>query len=70
MPKVAEKDSKRSKRRANRGFVNLETSSRKHRRAKRRMQNVVGGKQLQPGEKYQPGPQDFVFTGPGALKYH
>ncbi len=37
------KDSNRSKRRANRGFVSLAVSSRKHRRAKRRMLNPAKG---------------------------
>ena len=38
-----DKNSLRSKRRANRGFKSLELSSRKHRRAKRRMLNPAKG---------------------------
>jgi hypothetical protein len=36
------KDSKRSKKRASRGFVSLAVSSRKHRRAAKRMAGATG----------------------------
>lgn len=76
-------NSRRSKRREKRGFKSLETSSRKHRRALRRMnsaatigQNHVGtgGQWYKPGTKVDPPTQGktktFAAVAGGALKYH
>lgn len=64
--------SKRSKKRANRGFVSLERSSRKHRRALERLGSscVLGGNQLKPGEKYQSKLNGLTYTAGGAMKFH
>lgn len=49
------KDSNRSKKRAKRGFKSLELSSRKHRRANKRMLIAcnINGNTYKPGEKVQ-----------------
>ena len=67
------KDSQRSVRRANRGFKSLEESSRKHRRALRRLDEARTqyNKLLKPGEKSDGGVLgNFVHTGGGAMRYH
>jgi len=71
-------DSQRSVRRANRGFVSLEVSSRKHRRALRRLTDsqIISGVQYPAGTKKEPdagrGMKTHVFmhTAGGALRYH
>lgn len=66
-------DSKRSKRRSKRGFVSLEISSRKHRRANNRQisaNKLSNGDVLKPGEKVVPRTKDFEYTGSGKLNYH
>jgi hypothetical protein len=74
--KTPDKNSKRSKRRANRGFVDLETSSRKHRRAygRRSRACVLNGRHLEPGAKdlVQPGPGTNIWThtAGGSLNFH
>lgn len=70
------KNSKRSIRRKARGFVNLATSSRKHRRALGRMSRacLLNGRYLEPGEKseVQPGPgtNSWLHTAGGSINYH
>lgn len=58
-----------SKKRATRGFKSLETSSRMHKRALRRMHEhcVIEGKHYEPGTK---AGNDNEFTAGGSLKYH
>ena len=72
-----DKDSKTSKRRANRGFKDLLTSSRKHRRAlkKQAPSRFFDGKDHKPGEKAPcatgPNPRrGWLYTAGGALNYH
>jgi hypothetical protein len=64
-------NSKRSKKRKVRGFKNLELSSRKHKRALRRLRPklVVYGQILKPGEKKDNGPKTFMHTAGGAMKF-
>lgn len=61
-------DSKRSKKRRNRGFRSLIESSRKHRRAnnRQREKRFVDGVMRAPGEKAMEG----ALTAGGSLKYH
>jgi hypothetical protein len=67
--------SKRSKRRANRGFKSLELSCRIHRRAFRRLReacNIGNNKHLNPGEKgeVQNGASNrWLHTAGGSIKY-
>lgn len=69
-------DSFRSIRRKNRGFVNLETSSRKHRRANKRrtIASTISGVLYEPGTKVIPNIggkiKVFMATAGGALHYH
>lgn len=65
-------NSKRSKRRAKRGWKSLEQSSRKHKRAQRRLlaSCKVYGSMLKPGEKKDNGAGSFVHTAGGSLQYH
>lgn len=77
MSKVADPSSKRSKRRRNRGFQDLQTSTRKHRRAYRRQMSsrIIEGKVMAIGEKDEPSLKGgklkvFLHTGSGKLKYH
>lgn len=71
MPKEPNKDSRRSVRRKNRGFVSLERSSRKHRRALRRMAEacIIKGTQHKPGTKTE-SVYGWTHTAGGALRYH
>lgn len=74
-PLPKDPNSKRSARRANRGFQGLEKSSRKHRRAFRRLGescNIGNGKHVAPGEKQlvRAGLSDWMHTGGGKMKYH
>lgn len=68
--------SKRSKRRAARGFINLETSSRKHQRAfgRRSRKSCINNKHYSPGEKIicvkGAGSKDCLHTAGGALNFH
>lgn len=75
--------SERSKKRKKRGFVSLERSSRKHRRAKRRLDESAtvgnnhqgsGGTLYLPGTKVDPPTQGkektFLATAGGAYNYH
>ncbi len=73
--KHPDQDSKRSKRRANRGFKSLEQSSRKHKRNVRRQ----GEKQTFAGKRHEAGVKDFcsgggrtewLYTSGGANRYH
>lgn len=75
--KLADSNSKRSKRRVNRNFRDLLTSTRKHRRAHERQMSsrVIFGKTLAIGEKIEPSLHGgklkvFIHTGSGKLKYH
>jgi hypothetical protein len=72
MPYKADPQSRRSKRRANRGFKSLEQSCRKHRRALSRLGSacVLGGSQLKPGDKYLSKLNGFTYTAGGAMRYH
>lgn len=71
-------NSKRSKRRKNRGFKSLEVSTRKGRRAARRSADSrsIAGKVREAGEKatretVQGGAKfGFIHTAGGSLKYH
>lgn len=70
-------DSKTSQRRRNRGFISLEQSSRMHRRAKRRSQEVrtISGTLYEPGEKKLPSLQGgklsvYLANAGGSLHYH
>lgn len=66
--------SKRSKRRANRGFVNTAVSTRKGRRADERssIARNLGGKVLEPGQKadVKCGLSTWVHTAGGAIHHH
>ncbi len=55
-----------------RGFVSLEVSSRKHRRAHKRLDSArtVYGRLLEPGEKVTNGQGSFMHTAGGALHYY
>lgn len=72
------KDSNRSKKRAKRGFKSLEESSRKHKRAYRRMSIAcnINGNIYKPGEHVQlnvsgrAGANQWVCTAGGSLKYN
>lgn len=75
--KYPDPSSKRTKRRANRGFVSLEKSSRKHRRAANRQYGArfFNGKDHKPGEKDVcaggPNPRaQWLYTAGGSLRYH
>lgn len=71
-------NSKRSVKRSNRGFKSLEVSSRKHKRAERRSNEVrtISGKILPPGTKAVPDlgaakkTKAFLHTAGGSLKFH
>jgi hypothetical protein len=72
-------DSKRSKKRKNRGFTTLTMSCRKHRRAENRLKqaqvmgmnpNATGGKRIGPGEKTTNAESGFELRGGGAIRYH
>jgi hypothetical protein len=69
-------NSKRSRRRKNRGFKNLELSSRKHRRANKRQDSarVFNGADHKPGEKANcasgPNPRRaWLYTAGGAINF-
>lgn len=75
--KVADPNSKRSKRRKNRNFVDLLTSTRKHKRAYRRQMasRIIFGKVMKIGEKDEPSLNGgklkvFLHTGSGKFDYH
>lgn len=70
MTKQPQKDSKRSLRRKSRGFVDLSTSSRMHRRANRRLSIActMNGQLHKPGEKAQVG--EWLHTAGGSINYH
>lgn len=66
-------DSKRTKRRKNRKFIDLATSCRKHRRARHRQyssNHLSNGETLKPGDKMIPKFKDCIYTGSGKLNYH
>lgn len=69
-------ESNRTRRRKNRGFVSLEQSTRKHRRALRRlMYNCTISKVVyEPGDKKLPDLAGkikvFMHTAGGSMKYH
>lgn len=71
-------NSKRTARRKNRGFKSLETSCRKHRRAKRRSEDSrsIAGKVREAGEKAiretvsGGAKKGFTHTAGGSLRYH
>lgn len=80
--KGSDPNSERSKRRRNRGFVSLDTSSRKHRRAKKRMlikctvgasYQGNGGTTHEPGFKADPPLQGkiktFTWNCGGSMNY-
>lgn len=71
--KYPDENSKRSKRRKNRGFKSLEVSSRKHRRAHERLliACTLAGKTLKPGEKAEVkcGSSTWVHTAGGSMRY-
>lgn len=64
-------NSKTSQKRKNRGFVSLEKSSRKHRRAARRLAEacVIKGTTHKPGTKTE-SVYGWMHTAGGALRYH
>lgn len=64
--------STRSKKRANRGFRNLETSTRKGKRAERRslIARTVNGTLYPPGTKVPNRQGQLEFTAGGSRKYH
>ena len=66
------KNSNRSKKRAKRGFIDLDTSSRKHRRANKRsaISRYQYGKIGNPGDKVSGGAKSFVHNCGGSIKYH
>lgn len=75
-PKRKDPNSGRSKRRVHRGFVDLATSTRKHRRVYRRMASACtfGDKQHEPGHKEEGSLKggklkSFVYTAGGSLRY-
>lgn len=75
--KYPDANSKRSMRRANRGFKSLEVSSRKHRRALYRLlqAGVINSKVEQPGVKAMcaTGPharKGWIHTAGGSMRYH
>lgn len=71
-------NSKRSKRRKNRGFKSLDVSSRKHRRAARRSSEScsIAGKLVKAGDKATRetvsggAKKGFIHTAGGSLRYH
>ncbi len=65
-------ESKRSIRRANRGFVSLEVSSRKHKRMMRRqlVSRTHYGKTGNPGDNMQGTAMDFIHKAGGACNFH
>lgn len=70
-------DSLRSVRRKNRGFVSLEVSSRKHRRALRRLAEAqtISGVRYEAGEKHEIDLRGgrlkaFIHTAGGAIRFH
>lgn len=69
-----DKDSKRSKRRRNRGFKDLLSSSRKHRRAERRLAiaQTIANKRYPAGETITGAysQDDFAYHSGGRLNYH
>lgn len=70
--KAPDPQSKRSARRKTRGFVSLEVSCRKHRRAKRRSLWVRNqyGKIGKPGELMYGASGSFAHRCGGSIKYH
>lgn len=76
-PKKRLADSKRTRRRNNRGFVDLMTSTRKHRRATRRLvsQCTFSDKVHEPGHKEEGSLKGgklkaFMYTAGGGIHYH
>ena len=69
-----DKGSERSKRRQNRGFVSLEQSSRKHRRANSRLliSRTINGRLYPAGEPVDAAysSDDFVHHAGGKMNYH
>jgi len=70
--KSPNKDSLRSKRRANRNFVSLSVSSRIHKRAAKRsgVARTHYGKTGNPGDRMVGEAQTFVHIAGGSMRYH
>lgn len=66
-----DKNSKRSKKRVLRGFISLEQSSRKHRRAKGRLiiACTISKTLYKSGEKVVPSGEKFMYTAGGSVKF-
>lgn len=64
-------ESLRTLRRKSRGFVSLEVSCRKHRRALKRLNSActVYGRLLNPGETVTNGQGSFMHTAGGSIRY-
>lgn len=69
-------ESIRTRKRQNRGFKSLEVSSRKHRRALRRLTDscTISGVTYEPGDKKIPDMRGkikvFMHTAGGSMRYH
>jgi len=70
----SDKSSNRSKKRQSRGFVSLEQSSRKHRRANNRLaiSQTINGRRYKAGEPVDAAysADDFTHHSGGSLNYH
>ncbi len=64
-------NSLRSKKRESRGFLDLKTSSRKHRRANKRsiIARKIGDTVYKAGERIIPTGEKFQFNAGGSLRY-
>lgn len=70
--KSPNKDSLRSKRRKNRNFIDLLTSSRIHRKAEKRsiVSRTHYGRTGNPGDLMSGGGDTFIHKAGGSYKYH